>query len=67
MSPVYGTGARGVKAASLGYRTAMKLLRSAAAIGIAKRVFDEARKPHNQAKIKAAIDRARSKRNGPRH
>jgi hypothetical protein len=44
----------------------MKLFRSAAAIGIAKRVFDEARKPHNQAKIRAAIDRARSKRNGPR-
>ena len=32
----------------------MKLLRSALVAGIAKKVIDEARKPHNQAKIKQA-------------
>jgi hypothetical protein len=40
----------------------MKLLRSAAVLGVAKRAFDEARKPQNQARIKAAVDRARAKR-----
>jgi hypothetical protein len=45
----------------------MKLLRSAAALGIAKRVYDEARKPHNQAKIKSVVDRARSRRKPARH
>jgi hypothetical protein len=43
----------------------MKLIRSAAAIAIAKKVYDEARKPHNQAKIKSVVDRARSKRKPP--
>jgi hypothetical protein len=41
----------------------MKLLRSAAVIGIAKTVYDQARKPENQAKIKSAVTKARS----PRH
>jgi hypothetical protein len=45
----------------------MKLLRSAAAIAIAKRVYEEARKPQNQAKIKAAVGRARSRKNPPAH
>jgi hypothetical protein len=57
----------GVKAPDGGYRWRMKLLRSAAALGIAKKVYDEARKPHNQAKIKSAVDRARSRRKPPRH
>jgi hypothetical protein len=43
----------------------MKLIPSAAAIAIAKKLYDEARKPHNQAKIKSAVDRARSKRKPP--
>jgi hypothetical protein len=30
-------------------------MRSAAAIGIAKKVFDEARKPENQRRIKQAV------------
>ncbi|WP_264674255.1 hypothetical protein [Nocardioides lijunqiniae] len=41
----------------------MKLLRGAAAVGIAKKVYDEARKPHNQAKIKSAVEKARARRN----
>ena len=44
----------------------MKLLRSAAAIGIAKKVYTEARKPQNQARIKSAVDKARSRGNKPR-
>jgi hypothetical protein len=42
----------------------MKLLRSAIVAGIAKKVIDEARKPHNQAKIKAYIQQATSKNKG---
>jgi hypothetical protein len=56
-----------VKARDGGYRWRMKLLRSAAALGIAKKLYDEARKPHNQAKIKSAVDRARSRRKPARH
>jgi hypothetical protein len=41
-------------------------MRGVAAIGIAKKVYDEARKPQNQARIKSAVDRARSKRRPPR-
>jgi hypothetical protein len=32
--------------------------------GIAKKVYDEARKPHNQAKIRAALQKATSSRRG---
>ncbi len=42
----------------------MKLIRGAAAIGIAKKVYDEARKPHNQAKIKSAVDQVKARRSG---
>jgi hypothetical protein len=41
----------------------MKLIRSAIVAGIAKKVIDEARKPHNQAKIKEFISQATSKAN----
>lgn len=41
----------------------MGLLRKAAALGIAKKVYDEARKPHNQAKIKSAISSFQERRN----
>lgn len=34
-------------------------MRTAALAGIAKKVYDEARKPHNQEKIKAAADRVK--------
>jgi len=47
---------------SRGYRRWMKLIRSAAALGVAKKLYDEARKPKNQAKIKSAVDRARSRK-----
>jgi hypothetical protein len=33
----------------------MKLMRSAAAIGIARKIYTEARKPENQRRIKQAV------------
>jgi hypothetical protein len=39
----------------------MKIMRSAAAIGIARTVWKQARKPENQARIKSAVARARSR------
>ena len=44
----------------------MKLLRSALVAGLAKKALDEARKPHNQAKIKQLIAQATSKNKGSR-
>jgi hypothetical protein len=44
----------------------MKLLRGLAALGIAKKVYSEARKPENQARIKSAVDKARSRGNRSR-
>jgi hypothetical protein len=38
-----------------------------AALGIAKKVYDEARKPHNQAKIKAAVQKVQERRSGKRY
>ncbi len=37
-------------------------MRGVAAIGIAKKVYDEARKPENQARIKSAVEKVRAKR-----
>lgn len=42
----------------------MKILRSAAVIGIAKKAYDEAQKPHNQAKIKDAVAKVKARRGG---
>jgi hypothetical protein len=42
----------------------MRLLRSAAAIALAKAVYEQARKPENQARIKAAVDSARRRGTG---
>ncbi len=41
-------------------------MRKAAVIGIAKKVYDEARKPHNQKKIKDAVEQFRAKRDASR-
>jgi hypothetical protein len=40
----------------------MKLVRGAAALGAAKMVFDQARKPENQARVKAAVAKAKESR-----
>jgi len=39
----------------------MKLMRTAVAIGLAKRVYVEARKPENQRRIRAAVDKVRAR------
>ncbi len=41
----------------------MKLMRAAALAGVAKKLYDESRKPQNQARIKAAVAKARERRN----
>lgn len=40
----------------------MKLIRSAVLLGVAKKVYDEARKPHNQVKIRQAVDQVKARR-----
>ena len=40
----------------------MKLLRSAAAIGVAKKLYNEAQKPENQRRIREAVDKMKDKR-----
>ncbi|WP_268916163.1 hypothetical protein [Aeromicrobium chenweiae] len=44
----------------------MKLFRGIAAAGIAQKVYREARKPQNQARIKSAVSKVRSRGNRPR-
>jgi hypothetical protein len=44
----------------------MKLVRGAAALGAAKMVFDQARKPENQARVKAAVAKAKESRSSRR-
>jgi hypothetical protein len=41
----------------------MKLMRSAALAGVAKKLYTEARKPENQARIKEAVAKAQARRN----
>ncbi|GAA1913026.1 hypothetical protein [Nocardioides hwasunensis] len=40
----------------------MGMGKKVAAFGIAKKIYDEARKPHNQAKIKAAVKKVQDRR-----
>ena len=40
----------------------MKLLRSASAIGVAKRLYNEAQKPENQRRIREAVDKVKTNR-----
>lgn len=40
----------------------MKLIRTAVVAGLGKKLYDEARKPHNQAKIRATVDKVRGRR-----
>ena len=40
----------------------MGMMKKVAALGIAKKVYDEARKPHNQAKIKQAVQQLKDRR-----
>ena len=40
----------------------MKFSRGIVAVGIAKKVYTEARKPQNQARIKSAVQKVRDRR-----
>ena len=40
----------------------MGMMKKVAALGIAKKVYDEARKPHNQAKIKQTVQQVKDRR-----
>ena len=42
----------------------MKLLRSAAVLGLARKAYTEAQKPQNQAKIKDAVAKVKARRSG---
>jgi hypothetical protein len=47
-----------------GYGPGMRLLRSAAFIAIARRVYTEAQKPENQRRIKQAVEQVKNRRSG---
>jgi hypothetical protein len=40
----------------------MRIMRSAAAIGVARKLYTEAQKPENQRRIREAVDKAKAKR-----
>ncbi|HET6561687.1 MAG TPA: hypothetical protein VFG72_07410 [Marmoricola sp.] len=42
----------------------MKLMRTAALGAIGKKLYDEAQKPHNKAKIKKAVEQMKARRSG---
>jgi len=44
----------------------MAMMKKAGALGVAKMVYDQARKPQNQARIKDAVAKLRARRNGSR-
>jgi hypothetical protein len=48
----------------MGTEDGMRLLRSAAFIAIARRVYTEARKPENQRRIQQAVEQVRARRAG---
>lgn len=39
----------------------MGIFKKVAALGVAKKLYDEGRKPHNQAKIKQAVAKVQSR------
>ena len=45
-----------------GYQRGMGILKKAALIVVGKKVYDEAKKPHNQRKIRDAVERIKAKR-----
>lgn len=49
---------------SVGTNPDMGLLRKVAVVGIAKKVYDESRKPENQRRIKSAVANVQARRNG---
>ena len=41
----------------------MGIMKKVAALGIAKKIYDEARKPANQAKMKRTVQKVKDRRN----
>ena len=46
---------------------APEVMKKAGAFAVAKKVYDEARKPHNQAKIKQAVQKMQERRGAKRY
>jgi hypothetical protein len=44
----------------------MGIMKKAGAFAVAKKVYDEARKPHNQAKIKQTVQQVKDRRSQSR-
>ena len=44
----------------------MGILKKAGALAVAKKIYDEARKPHTQAKLKRALRSVQERRQRPR-
>ena len=55
-------GSGRVAGPGVGYTEDMKLIRTAALAGIAKKLYDESRKPHNQKKIQDALAQVKARR-----
>jgi hypothetical protein len=45
----------------------MGIMKKAGALAVAKKVYDEARKPHNQARIKATMQKLQERRGAKRY
>ena len=45
-----------------GTAAGMRIMRTAAYVGIAKKLYDESRKPENQRRIKQAVETVRARR-----
>ena len=50
-----------------GYRPGMRIIRTAAVLGIAKKLYDESRKPENQRRIKEAVAAVQARRANRKH
>jgi hypothetical protein len=48
----------------LGNVRGMKIMRTAAMLGMAKKLYDESRKPENQARIKSAVEKVKARKSG---
>jgi hypothetical protein len=44
----------------------MKIMRTAALGAVAKKLYDEAQKPHNKEKIRKAVEQVKARRSGGR-
>ena len=49
---------------SAGYLSGMGLMRKAMAVGVAKKLYDESRKPQNQQRIQDAVASVKARRAG---